>query len=92
MKLARISEPDNTRRMGRPARELAPTNFHGRVGAEIRKRRERAKLTVQAAAAAAGASEPAWYHWEAGRHLNLARLPAIAAALGCKVRQLIPDE
>lgn len=78
--------------MGRPARENDLTTFAGRVGAEIRRRREKAKVTAEDTAAAAGVPLPTWYHWEAGRHLKLQRLPEIAAALGCKVRQLLPDE
>lgn len=77
---------------GRHAKPQDLTKFSGRVGAEIRRRRERAKLTGEEAAALAGASKPAWHHWEAGRHLPLERLPDIARALRCKVRQLIPDE
>lgn len=75
---------------GRPAEPQDTSTFAGQVGAEIRKRREKAKLSVEEAAAAAGAPVPTWYHWEKGRHLPLERLPAIAAALKCSVRQLIP--
>jgi len=77
---------------GRPAKEQDTSTFIGQIGAEIRRRRERAKLTVVEAAAAAGVPAPTWYHWEAGRYLPLDRLPAIAGALGCKVRMLIPAE
>ena len=66
--------------------------FAGRIGAEIRGRRERKKLTVEQAAMAAGAPTPTWYHWEIGRHLPLDRLPAIAKSLGCTVRDLIPRD
>lgn len=78
--------------MARPAKPQDESTFQGQIGAEIRRRREKAKLSAADAAAAAEVPLPTWYHWEAGRHLPLERLPAIAAALGCKVRQLIPDE
>lgn len=81
----------NAKRQGRPSAE-PPDTFVGRIGQRIRSRRERKKLSVEAAAQAAGVGVPTWYHWEAGRHLNIARLPAIAGALACKVRALIPDE
>lgn len=77
---------------GRPPKAPDETTFLGRIGAEIRKRREKKRLTVPEAADAAGAPVPTWYQWESGRHLKLTRLPDIAAALGCKVRMLIPDE
>lgn len=78
-------------RRGRPSVE-PPDTFVGRIGQRIRTRRERKKLTVESAAAAAGVAVPTWYHWEAGRHLQVDRLPAIAAALSCKVRDLVPNE
>jgi transcriptional regulator with XRE-family HTH domain len=67
-----------------------PKTFAGRVGAEIRRRREAKKLTVEEAAARAGVPAASWYHFEKGR-LLLERLPAIAKGLGCKVRQIIPE-
>ena len=76
--------------MARPAKPLDESTFIGQIGARIRRQRERQKLTVEEAAAAAEASAPAWYHWEKGKHLALDRLPAIAEALGCTVRSLIP--
>jgi transcriptional regulator with XRE-family HTH domain len=81
----------NAKRKGRPSVD-PQDSFVGRIGQRIRTRRERRKLSVADAATAAGVSEPAWYHWEAGRHLQVDRLPAIAAALACKIRALIPDE
>jgi hypothetical protein len=41
------------------------------------------------AATAADISPPGWYHAEAGK-FSIDRLPAIAAALGCKPRELLP--
>lgn len=77
---------------GRPAHDPDTSTFLGQIGAEIRRRRERKKLSVADAAAAAGVPAPTWYRWEAGKGLTLERLPAVAEALGCKVRQLLPDE
>jgi transcriptional regulator with XRE-family HTH domain len=77
--------------MARPPSPIDDSTFVGQIAAEIRRRREKKKLTVEQAAAAAGAPVQTWYHWEKGRHLPLDRLPAIAQALGCKVRALIPD-
>lgn len=77
---------------GRPPKNLKPRTFVERVGAGLRRRRERLKLSVEDAAAAAGVSAPAWYHFESGKDLRLAHLPAVAKALRCKVRTLIPEE
>ena len=62
----------------------------GKIAAEMRRRREKKKLSVAGAAAAAGVPEQTWYRWEQGRSIPLVSLPAIAGALGCTVRQLIP--
>jgi transcriptional regulator with XRE-family HTH domain len=78
--------------MGRPSKPQDTKTFAGRIGAEIRRRRERKKLSVEEAAAKAKAPPPTWYHWEMGRHLPLDRLPAIAAALACKPRDLLPRD
>jgi transcriptional regulator with XRE-family HTH domain len=65
----------------------------GQVAAGIRQRREHLKLDVSEVAAAASASAQGWYHWEQGTHMPpLAKLPAIAAALKCTPRDLIPDD
>lgn len=77
--------------MARPPKEQDVGTFAGRVGAEIRRRRVRRKLSVDQAAAAAGMPAKTWYHCESGRHLTLARLPAIAAALDCRAGQLLPE-
>lgn len=73
-----------------PAQTPAPKSFAGKVGAEIRRRREAKKLSAEEAARKAGVPLPTWYHFEKGR-LQLERLPAIAKALGCSVRAIIPD-
>lgn len=77
---------------GRPPAESDESTFAGRVGGRIRARRLKIGITVVDAAKAAGVSVPAWYHFESGRHLPLDRLPAIAAALRCRVRELIPAD
>lgn len=78
--------------MPRPLREHKPRTFTERVAAQVRARRLRKKLTVEEAARAAGVPAPTWYHFEAGRSLTLERLPAIAAALGCTPRALLPAD
>ncbi len=77
--------------MPRPPKDLDQSTFIGQVGARIRARRVRRKLSVEEAAAAAGAAVPSWYHWECGTRLRLESLPAIAAALGCQPRALLPQ-
>jgi len=77
--------------MARPLKQQNETTYSGRVGAIIRRRRLRKKLTVEQAADRAGMPTSTWYHAEAGRHLTLQRLPAIAEALGCKPRSLLPE-
>lgn len=77
--------------VGRPAHEPDTSTFLGKIGAEIRRRRERKKLSVTEAAKAAGVPALYWYRWESGKHLRLESLPAIAEALGCKAKALLPD-
>lgn len=77
--------------MGRPTTEPDTSTFVGRVAAEIRRRRVARKLSAEAAAEKAGVPVQTWYNWERGRHLPLDRLPAIAAALRCRIRCLVPD-
>ena len=76
--------------MARPPKAQNLKTYAGQVGARIRAARLRKKLSVADAAAAAGAPAPTWYHWEAGRHLPLDALPAIAEALGTSPRNLLP--
>ena len=78
--------------IGRPAKEIDQTTFRGRVAARIRQRRQKRRLSVEDAAARAGVPQPTWYHWEKGERLPLDALPAIAAALGCTPRDLIPGK
>ena len=76
--------------MPRPTKEIDTSSFVGSIAAEIRRRRERGKLTPETAAEKAGVPVQTWYNWERGRHLPLTALPAIARALGCKPRDLLP--
>jgi transcriptional regulator with XRE-family HTH domain len=76
--------------MGRPTNQPDASTFCGQVAAEIRRRRLAGGLSVQGVAAAAGVPVQTWYNWERGRHLPLERLPAIAAALDCQTRELVP--
>ena len=73
------------------AKPIDTSSFVGQIAAEIRRRRLRRKLSVAEAAEAAGVPAQTWYHWEQAHSLPLDRLPAIAAALACKVRNLIPN-
>lgn len=77
--------------MGRHVNQPDTTTFTGQVAAEIRQRRLALKCSAEHAAAAAGVPVQTWYNWERGRHLPLERLPAIAAALDCPPRLLIPE-
>lgn len=76
--------------MSRPAKPLDPSTYAGQVGAIMRRLRERRKLSVADAAAAAGVAAPTWYHWESGERSALDRLPDVARALGCQPRALLP--
>jgi transcriptional regulator with XRE-family HTH domain len=79
--------------MARPAKPIDASTLSGRIGGEVRRRRERAKLTVEQAAEKAGCPPATWYNWESGRFdLPVSRLPAIAAALGCQARDLVPKK
>lgn len=79
--------------MARPPKEPNPnpSTLSEAVGAGIRQRRLKKGLTAEQAAAAAGVPAPTWYHFEAGK-LTIDRLPAIAEALGCSLRSLLPAE
>ena len=76
--------------MPRFPKEPDRTTFIGQIAAEIRTRRMKKKLSVEAAAAAGDMPVPTWYRRENGRGLTLESLPAIAAALGCQAKDLIP--
>jgi transcriptional regulator with XRE-family HTH domain len=78
--------------MARPVKPSDGSKFAGRIGAVIRGRRLGKKLSVKAAAAAAGVPASTWYHWESGHSLPLDALPKIARALGCGTRSLLPAD
>jgi transcriptional regulator with XRE-family HTH domain len=78
--------------MARPLKEIDEGELPGQVGARIRARRLKLKMSVAKAAGLAGVSQPGWYHWEKGESLPLAKLPAIAKALGCSMRSLLPPD
>ncbi len=77
---------------GRPPKEVDQTSFTGQIGAIIRATREKVGKSVDECAKVAEVSVPAWYHFEAGRHLATEKLPRIAKALGVKTRSLIPSD
>ena len=76
--------------MVRPTKEIDTSTFAGLVAEKIRGKRERKKLSVHDVAEKAGVPDQTWYNWERGRHLPLAALPAIAAALSIRPRDLLP--
>ena len=76
--------------MARPLEPIDTAGFAGQIGARIRARRLKLRLSVEDCAGRAGAPVPTWYNWETGRHLALDRLPAIAEALNCRPRTLLP--
>lgn len=78
--------------MARPLKEIDESDLPGQIGARIRAQRLKLKLSVDEAAKRAGVSPPGWYHWEKGEALPLARLRAIARALGCTMRSLLPAD
>lgn len=84
--------------MGRNTSAQDLTTFSGRLGANIRARREKLGLTVDEVAEELQrhgfkVSYKALYAWEAGQNpININALPTIAAKLGTTVRKLTPDE
>jgi transcriptional regulator with XRE-family HTH domain len=78
--------------MGRPLKEIDERDLPGQIGARIRARRLKLKLSVDQAAMRAGVSKPGWYHWEKGEALPLGKLRSIAKALGCTMRSLLPPD
>jgi len=76
--------------MNRPQKPVDESALAGKVGARIKVQRLKKRLSVLEAAGHAGVSATMWNSWEDGRRLPLDRLPAIAAALGCSVRSLMP--
>lgn len=78
---------------GRPRGEPDQATFVGRLAAVIRTRRERAKLTPAEVCKRLKIGASTYYRWESGeRPPRTEDLPALAAALGCTVRQLMPPD
>jgi len=78
--------------MPRPTNEPDKKTFAGRLAARIRERRLALELTGEEAAKRASVPVQTWYNWERGRFVpGVDRLPAIARALGWKVREVLPS-
>lgn len=86
------TEPTSSGKRGRPQKPVESDTFAASIGRLIRATREKKGLSVEACAAAAEVSPPTWYHFESGRSIGLDKLPRIAAALGVKVRAIIPAD
>ncbi|MCC6224717.1 MAG: helix-turn-helix transcriptional regulator [Thermoleophilia bacterium] len=72
--------------------ERADLVIRATVAAGLRRARERTGRTQAQVAAALYCTVSAWRHYERGRHPVLVeRLPAIAAAIGCTLEQLLAD-
>ena len=77
---------------GRPPKAVEQKTFGGAMAAAIRARRVKRGLSVDEACARAKITTAAWYDWESGRNaVPMRTLPAIARALGCKPKALIPE-
>lgn len=75
----------------RPSKQNLDT-YTGRLGAAIKARRQRRRMTADEFAAAVPTSLATVYGWESGRKqvpVNL--LPAIARALGVSIHTLLPN-
>lgn len=75
---------------GRRPSPIDTSSYRGRIAARIRGERVARKLRVKVAAARAKVPTATWYNWETGRRLPIAALPRVAAALGCRVADLLP--
>jgi transcriptional regulator with XRE-family HTH domain len=75
---------------GRPPNPPDTRTFLGRFAAAVRARRVERGLSVEQAAKKARVTASAWRDWESGAgNPPLSRLPAIAAALGVGVAELV---
>ncbi len=75
-----------------PLRQEAATLARA-VGAEVARRREACGLTQTELALAVGCDRSAVSRWEGGRRLpTLPHLAALARALGCCARALLPED
>jgi len=78
---------------GRKPTEVDLSTYSSRVGQAIKSRREKAGVAAGQLAEVLGVTVGNVYQWERGvraPHLDL--LPAIAEALGCTIRTLLPPE
>jgi transcriptional regulator with XRE-family HTH domain len=67
--------------------------YSGRFAARLRTLRERAGLTIEDMVAQTGFPQKTLYNWEAGLRMPpVDAYPILAAAIGVKVRTLLPDE
>ena len=77
-----------------PARKEPDTRIYsGRFAVRLRTLREKAGLTIEDLVAQTGFPQRTLYRWEAGLRIPpLDVYPILAAALGVKVRTLLPEE
>ena len=81
----------------RPQRGPDLSTYSGRLGANMRQRREKLGLSVdefrlKLAAEGVEVQNAAIYSWEIGRRvLTVETLPAVAKALGTTIRRLLPE-
>lgn len=75
----------------KPEPETLQSWVRARVGAEIKKRRNAAKLTAAALAEQVGVGIGQVFRWEAGdNELTFAGLARLADALACQIGDLFP--
>lgn len=78
---------------GRPRAEVDESTYAGRFAAGLRRRRDKAGLLLADVAREVNVATVTVYQWEAGsRSPRIEDLPALAKALGCSVRALMPAE
>lgn len=88
----RPSRKTTERGRGAPRVEPDASTWRGRFGIRLKELRERKKLTTPELAEALGAGVVTVYEWERGlKTPNVDRLPDIAAALGVKPSDLVPE-
>lgn len=79
--------------MPRNANDPDEQSYSGRVAARLKELRLSKGKDIDDLAATLGVSAKTVYQWESGRSSpQYDKLPAIAAALGCSIRQLFPAE
>lgn len=78
---------------GRPRVESDGSSYSGRLAIAIRARRDKAKRLPADVAQEMGVALATYYRWESGEAApRMDDLPALAKALGCSVRSLMPAE